>query len=561
MYPFAATTVKRIMIRSMDERVTDLIEAIRSAENDDQLVQYLKEQQLLIFFRASIITDEKTILYDTYARRLSTPEQEYVVQYPEVLEAFAKGTGYHEEYSEMLGQEFSYFAKRFPFHGKTYVLRAAFPYKYVAEIINNFEIGFLLFATAILLLFSVVTWIIINQLISPINNIVKAIKPYEEGKEIAIPEIHLGRGVHDEFGRLAGTLNSLSKRIQSHINTIVHERNEKVSILESLGEGVIAVDREGVITYTNGIAGKMLFGTEEELVGKTLTSLHQPICEELVETCHGERRAMSGSFQVKREGKRLYFDMIAVPTQEEEGAVVVIQDQTTYHQMMEMRKTFTANASHELKTPLTIIGGYAETLHDNPDLSPEMRGEITGKIIHNTTRMSNLVKDLLILSDVENIPQTRILSCDLLAVAEKCKETVHTLFPTATIIVQQVNSGPFVIGADPDLIELALMNLMENAGKYSKPPAHITVSLEKKDATIEIDVADHGIGIPAADLENIFQRFYTVDKAHSRKMGGSGLGLSIVETIIEKHGGKISAKSELHVGTTFHISLPIQMET
>lgn len=563
MYPFAITTVKKIMIRSMDDRTSELIEVIRFAPDNEELIKYLKDQKPLIFFRVSIITDERKVLYDSHTRRLLGPEftQEYIVQHPEVFEAFEKGKGYHEEYSEILGQDFSYFAKTFPFHGKTYVMRTAFPYKYVAQVTNNFEIGFLLFATSILLLFSVVTWIIIHRLTAPINDIIQAIKPYEEGVLKTIPEIKMeSLGTHDEFSRLASTLNSLSAKIQNNIDTITHERNEKVSILESLVEGVIAVDRKNRITYSNPMATKFLVEDGESLVGRTLSSLNQPVYEELVEASHRENQPMSAALQIRRKGRRFYLDVVAVPTIGEKGAVMVLQDQTTYHQMMDMRKNFIANASHELKTPLTIIRGFAEVLYDNPELPLETRTEITNKIVHNTSRMTNLIKDLLILSDVENIPQTRIVDFDLLSLANKCQSTILDLYPNATVLVEEMTEGPFDLKADPELIELALTNLMENAGKYSNPPPHITISLVKKKSSIEISVADKGIGIPPADLENIFQRFYTVDKAHSRKMGGSGLGLSIVETIIEKHGGKISADSEVNVGTTFTITLPTQLE-
>jgi signal transduction histidine kinase len=252
---------------------------------------------------------------------------------------------------------------------------------------------------------------------------------------------------------------------------------------------------------------------------------------------------------------------VAAPKGASSGAIFVMQDKSSHYKLLEMRKEFIANASHELKTPITIIRGFAEALHDNPDLPPETTEDVTAKIVKNCQRMTNLIKDLLTLSDIENIPHSRLIECDLHEIIEGCCNTLHEIFPTAQFnIHQQPNIDSYLV-ADPSLMELAMMNLIENAAKYSKPPAIIDISLETIGDNITVTIADQGIGIPPADLEHIFERFYTVDKAHSQKLGGSGLGLSIVQTIIHKHFGKISVQSEVGKGTTFTIVLPSHQET
>ncbi|GAB4230066.1 MAG: ATP-binding protein [Chlamydiales bacterium] len=563
MYPIATRSVKRIVVESMEDRATELIAAIRDAPNDVELIRYLKDQKPQIFFRVGIITNDKKVLYDSHTRRLLGPEftQEFVVEHPEVIDAFRTGKGYHEEYSEILGQEFAYFAKTFPFHGKTYVMRTAFPYKYVSYVTNNFEIAFFSFATVILLLFSIVTWFIIHRLTRPINQIITAIKPYEEGETTSIPAINIQNfSGHDDFAKLASTLNSLSEKIQDHIDTLTIERNEKSAILNTLGEGVVALDSDLKIIYLNDMAQKLLNHHQRSLIGKSVKDLNQPIYEELVSAAQRENQPMTAEIKMRSEGQRLFLDVIALPTNAPKGAILVLQDKTSHHKMMEMRKNFIANASHELKTPLTIIRGFAEAIYENPELPTEMRSDIANKIVKNTQRMTNLIKDLLILSDVENLPRSRVNPCNLKLLAEECRLRLFNIFPSATVNILEKTEGPFEVLADKELLELALNNLMENAGKYCNGPVTINVSLTRKEDVIIVDVQDNGIGIPKADIENIFQRFYTVDKAHSRKMGGSGLGLSIVETIIEKHGGKISVDSEVGVGTTFTIVLPIQLE-
>lgn len=169
--------------------------------------------------------------------------------------------------------------------------------------------------------------------------------------------------------------------------------------------------------------------------------------------------------------------------------------------------------------------------------------------------MDTLVKNLLTLADLENIPQSRFQPCDLVSLADNCLHLLQTLSPETSIKIEK-SKDAIMVDADPDLLELAMMNLLENGVKYSKPPAHLTIHLEEKKQDVTIAIEDQGIGIPTEDVPHIFDRFYTVNKAHSRRLGGAGLGLSIVKTIIEKHEGTITVVSQPNHGTTFTITLP-----
>lgn len=565
MFPFSTKTIKGIMLKSMEDRADELIRSIYTAPTKEELVQSLKNQKPLIFFRVSIIDNEKHVLYDTHTKRLysSKYEQNFIVSHPETLEALAKGKGYHEEYSGLLKQKFAYFAKAFDFHGKTYVLRMAFPYKYVSEVTHDFEMGFLIWSGLMLLLFSLMTWFVIHRLTSPIEQIITAITPYQEGKQVVIPEIRLSSTApDDDFGRLASTLNSLSQKIQNQIDSLTQERNQKEAILESLIEGVIAVDKEMRITYVNHMAEKLLDFSRENTINQNFSAINKNELEGLLKSCLQQWQTLHLSLQMKNENNhKAFYDVVSVPTKDSNQAVLVIQDKTDHYKMLEMRKDFIANASHELKTPITIIRGFAESLYDHPELPRETVMEITDKIVKNCLRMTTLIKDLLALADIENLPRSRLTECDLVEIAEECRSMVLDVFPTANIVIEKKTSDDIHLIADPDLMELAIMNLIENAAKYSNSPANIIVSFTKEgDHSIKMKVADKGIGIPTSDLENIFQRFYTVNKAHSQKMGGSGLGLSIVENIVAKHFGRITVESTIGVGTTFTILLPTQME-
>ncbi len=396
----------------------------------------------------------------------------------------------------------------------------------------------------------------------PVTQIIQAIKPFQTGKAEHIPEIRLGRAIHpnDEFGQLAETLNALTKRIESQIASLTHERNEKSAILESLVEGVVAVDQNMIVIYMNKTAETFLMIQEKDLVGKSFSLAKQQACEELIYEAQKKQQPVLLVIKPERKQKR-FIDAVAVPRGEKGGAILVLQDKTSLHKVIELGRDFIANASHELKTPITIIRGFAETLHDHPELSKEVYSEITEKIVRNCHRMGTLVKNLLTLAAVdEGLPQSRLQECDLVDLTEQAIQTILSVHPDAQVNIETTGAESFHMMADSDLFLQAILNLLDNAVKYSKPPAHVTIHIEKRALEFIVRIADRGLGIPQEDLDRIFERFYAVNKSHSRSLGGSGLGLSIVERIIEKHQGRIDVESEVGKGTTFIITLPVQEE-
>ena len=559
LFPFATRTVNEIVARSLDKRADELISSVEGAPDDDALIRRLKELKPLIFFRMSVVTNHRRVLYDSHAMRLLGPRlfQEHVIDHPEINKAFREGVGYHEAYSQLFQQDFVYLAKAFDFHGKTYVLRLAFPYKYMQEITRDFEIGFLGLATAILLLFALMTWFIIYHLTNPINQIIAAVHIYDEEGHNALPAIVLpSRNPKDDFSKLARTLNSLSTKIQAHINSLTDERNEKELILESLVEGVIAVDTNLRVIYANDLALKFLKVERDTFINHDFHKAQQLLLVQLLESCLQDEAIKTATLELMEQGEKVYLEATAIAVQRgRSGAILVLNDKSQQYRLIEMRKDFIANASHELKTPITIIRGYAETLHDNPDLPVATRSDVTERIVKSCTRMSTLIKDLLTLSDVEQLTEGRLLRCNLATLLDRCIKITQEAYPSATITT--THSGNCNATIDEDLMELALTNLLENGVKYSPTPATVNATIMQHDDAIVITVKDAGIGIPPADIKHIFDRFYTVDKARSKKMGGTGLGLSLVQSIIHKHKGTIDITSTLGKGSTFTIRLPL----
>lgn len=558
MSPFSSLVVKHVVQKAMENRALELIDNLKEAPNDQALLLKLKELKPLIFFRMSVITNDRTVLYDSHTKRIigGSFDQNYIVNHPEVIEALKTGKGYSEDYSELLSQKFAYTAVAFDFHGKKYVLRTAFPYRYVKELNSDFEAGFIVLLSTILVLYSIMSWFIINHLTKPIQAIISTVASYKEGEVNPLKDLRaLADRSKDDVGVLAKTLVSLSERLEKQIFSLRHERNEKEVVLESLVEGVIAVDRKLNVVFVNSTALKLLGKSRDELLGRTLESVQEVRLHNLMIRCLVDQKPIMEPIQVQQKDKEYFLEVVAAPKMDNQGALIIMEDKSQQYRILEMRKDFIANASHELKTPITIIRGFAETLHDNPDLPLPTIEEITGKIVKNCERMATVVRDLLALADIENIPQYRITDIDLKLLVEKVKSHLQQVHVEADISLEFPEE--IHIKGDYDLIEMAFTNLMENAIKYSNIPAEVHVKAEKQDSVVVVKISDKGIGIPKEDLSRIFERFYRVDKAHSRKVGGSGLGLSIVETIVKKHFGTLVVQSELGVGSTFILTLPI----
>ena len=223
---------------------------------------------------------------------------------------------------------------------------------------------------------------------------------------------------------------------------------------------------------------------------------------------------------------------------------------------LDVGRDFVSNASHELRTPITIIKGFLETMRDMPEISEDLFNEIVSKMLKSCERMESLVKSLLLLADLENCPKGGFQECDLIHLVDEVSYTLISIHQEATIETY-FKDDKIRIWANLDLMELAIRNLLENAVKYAKGPARIVIRLEPNENYCKIRIRDEGMGIPEKDLPHLFGRFYTVDKTHSRRLGGAGLGLSIVKKIVENHRGSISVNSKYQEWTEFVIEVPL----
>lgn len=556
LYPILNKLVDKIHAHHLMRQVEAVIVELQQADNLEQLSTQLAEKKKLVFFRLTLFDPHQGYIFDSHID-VDDPHYELGDRYslPEVSKALLHGNGYAVRYSSLFSQQMVYVAKAFEFDGEQYILRATFPNGQVVHLTHDMTYAALFFIIVLLLLFSFLAWFIIHYLTKPVVQLLDAIRPFQEGKQEHLPRIELENPV-SEFGQLAATLNALSLRVESQIAKLVQGKQEKEIILDSLTEGVVAVDRHLTVIFMNRVA-EIFFNVEQSnCVGKLFEILDQPQCLNLLLDAQRERKPVGTTLKPKR-GQQRFFDIVATPSGDEGGAILVLQDKTSLHKVIERGQDFVANASHELKTPITIIRGFAETLNHHPELSAEVYKEITAKIVKNCGRMETLVRNLLTLATVdEGIPDSRLKQSDLIHLIEMARQTTLAVHPDASIEIETVGSEPFVMKLDFDLFLQAIINLLDNAAKYSTPPAFITVRVIKGEGELMIQIVDQGIGIPKEDLDRVFERFYAVDKSHSRSLGGSGLGLAIVQRIIDKHGGRIEVDSQKGQGTTFMITVP-----
>lgn len=564
LFPLINKGVSSLVKDSFIEVTSGIKKYLEQAKTEEELIELAKKKETQTFYRLNIINDKGTVIFDTHNDRVFEEKfQPYSLPLKkEVEKAKKSGVGYQIAISDTFQVRFAYVAETFQFQNQTYIIRTAFPYQQIEDLTTNFRIATLILFFIFLCFFNALILFIFSRLIIPIREIICTIRSSTEESEIPKIIISNLRKRPKEFQLLVDAFNELSRRIEEKIEDIKNERNEKEAILESLGEGVVAVDKDMIVQYVNQTACKMLGMNRTQLLGESLKADEKKInlellqkVRELLEFCQKEGNIATDS-HIFGEQNYTYIDLVAVPKAEGEGAIIVIQDKTQKYRVLEMGKDFVANASHELRTPITIIRGYAETLHDFPDLTKAQNIEIVEKITRNCERMESLVRSLLLLADIENISEESFVETDLIKVIEKCQHILKSIYTQSELTINSPKET-ILIKADPSLLELAFTNLFDNAAKYSEPPEKIQVTIEfGMNEEVIIRITDQGKGIPEEDIEHIFQRFYRVDKTHSRKFGGAGLGLSIVKTVVFKHRGVIEVSSILCKGSTFTIKLP-----
>jgi two-component system, OmpR family, phosphate regulon sensor histidine kinase PhoR len=367
-----------------------------------------------------------------------------------------------------------------------------------------------------------------------------------------------------ELAGLAGAMNQMARDLEERIRAVVRQRNETRAVLSSMVEGVIALDREERILHLNEAAARLLDKPTDFLQGRSIQEvMRNRDLHHLVHNTLSEGANTQGDITLYQDGDRILnirCTLLRDPDGGSKGALLVINDVTQLRRLENMRSEFAANVSHEIKTPLTAIQGFVETLHQGAVDDPAEVDRFLGIIQKHVRRLATIIDDLMYLSRLEQDGEARRLTLANNPVAEVIRTAVglcRTKADEKRITVELVCEEGLTAAMDTELMEQAVVNLLDNAIKYSPAGSRIEVEARRNQQEISIHVRDQGMGIPARHLPRLFERFYRVDKARSRNMGGTGLGLAIVKHIVQAHGGRVTVESTRQRGSTFTLHLPL----
>lgn len=500
----------------------------------------------------TLILQDGTVWYRQPA--LEIAEQNHLAR-EEVQQAFATGQGMAKRYSDTMGQTMFYAAVRTT--DGTMAVRTSHQMDTLLRHNRNtaWEIFFLLSVCLGGLL--VLAWRLTSLIIAPINEMTTAAREYADGR--------YGRKIEgkysDEIGVLADAFNSMSTALVCANETLAADNGKLQAIMEAMTNGVVAVDADLKVIMTNSAARQML-GIGWSAVGQSLfvATGKQELEGFFKRTLEGTNKAseeITLSFGVTRQQKTIRIRgsrlrQYGVTT----GAVAVMEDVTELKRLENIRTEFAANVSHELKTPLTSIRGFVETLESGVD-DPEHARRFLHIIASETDRLTRLISDILYVSELESTRQSAHERVDVL---QKAMDTVELLSKKAEekriqLLVEQDGRDAFCLG-DSDKVQQMLVNLVANGINYTPEGGTVRISLSSDEKNVKIVVSDTGIGIQEEDIPRLFERFYRVDKGRSRATGGTGLGLAIVKHVVMSMHGDIQVKSEVGKGSAFTVTLP-----
>lgn len=505
--------------------------------------------------RVTLIAADGTVIADSQSDPRS---MENHAQRPEILDAFAKGQGHSTRHSVTIGRDLLYYAVKQEVGAPTpVVLRFAIPLATLRELLGSFRRSLWLASFVILLLAGAAALLISHGLSDRIESLKEFSRRVAEGDFRPIPADPSG----DALDKLGASLNQTAARMAQTIRTLTEARNLSSAIVGSMVEGVAVVNGAERVVFANQSFAEILELHELPQPGHALVEIVRQT--EMIEAV---RKVLAGEPRVESEivtgTLRQHFfaaTVAAVHAGETIGAVVVLHDITELRKLERVRRDFVANVSHEFRTPLTAIQGFAETLLAGAMNDPQNRERFLQIIVEHSRRLARLTEDLLMLSkmDADRL-ELEIRRVSVTQLIESCIETARhrAAEKEIEISVKPANGMPDIAGDRRRLAEV-LQNLLDNAVQYTLARGKIAVSAEGRNGEVIFTVADTGIGIPKADQPRIFERFYRVDAARSRELGGTGLGLSIAKHIVEVHGGRIWVDSDVGRGSQFHFSVPV----
>ena len=505
--------------------------------------------------RVTFISLQGEVLGDSEVKPGDLRELENHLNRPEVQGALQVGEGSSIRYSATLQTPMMYVA--FPFlsaAGEKGILRLALPLATLKQTMSSLHK-----VLGLSLLLAVLVSLALSYLLSNVTS--------RSLRAMAVTAVQFGKGEYgrrfpvrsnDELGELATTMNDMAVKIESQLMLLASEKKRLNTILRGMGEGVMVTNAEGVVTLVNP-AFLELLSIQEEVEGKDLIEItRHPVLHDSYKMVLATRneRLEEVTLRTEREKTVLIHWVPLLENDEVEGIVSVFHDISDLKRLEKIRRDFVANVSHELRTPITVIKGYAETLLSGDVAEAKLTTRFIGIIHDHAERLANLIRDLLSISEIESGELSLELApLRIEGVAQRAATLLDHQARAKGISIgfTGLEAAPAVL-ADHGRIEQVLVNLLDNAIKYTPEHGAINISVTDERDKLKVSITDTGIGIPANELSRVFERFYRVDKGRSRNEGGTGLGLSIVKHIVQLHGGTATVESTSK-GSTFSFTL------
>ena len=475
----------------------------------------------------------------------------------EIKEALKTGFGLSKRYSYTLKKELLYLAVPFGQKSVEGIVRLAMPLSAVAIFESGSQriVVLSLFLAFLLSLgFTYFMAIIISHPLEEMAGIARAMAAGDFSRKPSVRS-------RDEVGDLARAITHMSDQIKEKIDDIQQEKAKLDAVIMHMFEGIMVVDEKGVVQLMNPSLRKA-FLIDTPVHGRRAVEVvrNSVLSDMLSDLLTGKERIISHELVITFPDERvIQVNGVAISTLNKiEGAVLVFHDITELRRLEKVRQDFVANVSHELRTPVASIKGYAETLLSGAMEDKQALKEFLGTIHENSDRLVNLINDLLDLARIESGRMKIVpVAMEAVSVVQRCLNILEKTIQDKKLSVTMDLPGDLTkVLADEPRFSQVVLNLLDNAVKYTSEGGSISVKAVSQDKNVRFDVIDTGIGIPEEDLPRIFERFYRVDKARSRDLGGTGLGLSIVKHIVLAHGGEVWAISQLGRGTTFSFTIP-----
>ncbi|MEW6667819.1 MAG: two-component system histidine kinase PnpS [Thermodesulfobacteriota bacterium] len=478
---------------------------------------------------------------------------------PEVSKALTGSSGVSTRSSPTLGKKMMYLAIPLKEEGKTLaVTRVAVPLDAIHETRSTVQAEIALGGALVAVLAAVLGLLAAYRIKSPVEEMNRVAEAFSRGEfQSRLPTSDLR-----ELASLSESMNQMAQELQRRMDTMVAQRNELEAVFSSMVEGVFGVDREERILGMNQAASRILGCDASWAKGRSVQeAVRNPSLQRFIKTALSGGEPLEEDILFYGEDEQVlntHATPLRAAGQGHPGVLIVLHDVTRLRNLENIRKDFVANASHEIRTPITAIKGFVETLREGAAEDPREAERFLGIIQKHVERLEALVEDLLSLSRIEKEAERKEIPLTA--------QPVREVLVAALQLCQGKAAGkdiPMELACPEDLkarinsplLEQAMVNLLDNAITYSEPGRPVRVTAAEGENEILIQVRDEGCGIEKVHLGRLFERFYRVDRARSRKLGGTGLGLSIVKHIMEAHRGRVSVESEPGKGSIFTVHL------